>query len=646
MRQRHCTCMVVLAALTWLASACGCQTTWAGPGGDQDTARGNGGVTLRLLTHNIHHARGMDKKLDLERIARVIGQAKADLVALQEVDQRTQRTGGLDEPAELARLTGMHVSYGKAMDFDGGAYGVAVLSRWPIEQAQTHRLPGQAGREPRVALETQVRAGRDGPSVSFFCTHWDHQLSADRIRQARRLAELSQQAKGDLVVLAGDFNDSPASESVKHLLKTFEDAGAKKRPMLSCPADQPTIQIDHILYRSDRKVRAVDATVLDEAVASDHRPVLAVLEVAPKSAPAASPGPDPSGARTGGQFGRVTGCEHFAFLRARMSEGLGGPARQAAKSWHVSMCMGPDGAAYVLDAENCQVYRVAEGTVRLLAGDGIRGWRDGPADRARFDFGVGSYQDAAIACDNQGRIYVGEGLPGRLRRIARDERGRWQVTTLSGGGDRMPKRGQSIPAREMKFGCASRFALDTDGSVYFATYGGVYRVADAQGSLVASTEELAPRIGKSIHDWHVGGSHIADGWFYWMPGGGPNLYRLNVRTGQAERFAGVGKIVQGLDGPTLKETGFHTVFIVYTPDAKVMFTGGGDEGVIRKIEGGRAAHLQKDGTFLTGGRKTGWRLCSPLCVDKEGRLYTETGIYAWGGWVVQVRFADERRSEP
>lgn len=47
---------------------------------------------LRLLTYNIHHAEGLDGKVDYDRIARVIRDTKADLVALQEVDIQTQRT--------------------------------------------------------------------------------------------------------------------------------------------------------------------------------------------------------------------------------------------------------------------------------------------------------------------------------------------------------------------------------------------------------------------------------------------------------------------------------------------------------------------------------------------------------------------------
>ena len=343
--------------------------------------------------------------------------------------------------------------------------------------------------------------------------------------------------------------------------------------------------------------------------------------------------------------GRVTGCEHFAFVRARMPEGLGGPALEAAKSWHVMMWVAPDETAYVLDAENCQVCRIKAGTVRVLAGDGIRGYRDGPADRARFDFGVGSYQDADIKGDAAGNLYVSEGLPGRLRRIARDARGDWQVTTVAGGGKRMPAKGEEIPATEMQVGCTSKFGLAPDGTVYFATYSGVYRVRGGKGSLVASQEELAPTVGKNIHDWHVGGSHIAPGgWFYWMPGGGPNMLRVDVNTGRAERFAGVDRTVQGLDGPTLRESGFHTVFVVYAPDASVVFTGGGDESILRRIAAGKVAHLQRDGTFLPGGKENGWHLYSPLCLDPQGRLYTETGVYAWGGWVVRVTWAGSDQS--
>src|SRR5687767_4395118 len=102
---------------------------------------------LRVLSYNIHHAEGTDGKLDLERIAKVITAARPDLVAVQEVDRKARRTKGVDQAAELGRLTGLHVEFGKAIDFQGGEYGLAVLSRFPIKAAKVHPLPGKAGQE-------------------------------------------------------------------------------------------------------------------------------------------------------------------------------------------------------------------------------------------------------------------------------------------------------------------------------------------------------------------------------------------------------------------------------------------------------------------------------------------------------------------
>ena len=107
-------------------------------------------ATLRVLTYTLHHGEGVDGKLDLVRLARVITAARADVVALQEVDQKTTRTGGVDQAAELARLTGLHFAYGKAMDYQGGAYGQALLSRWPLAVGRLHRAPAPQPREGRA----------------------------------------------------------------------------------------------------------------------------------------------------------------------------------------------------------------------------------------------------------------------------------------------------------------------------------------------------------------------------------------------------------------------------------------------------------------------------------------------------------------
>jgi hypothetical protein len=217
---------------------------------------------------------------------------------------------------------------------------------------------------------------------------------------------------------------------------------------------------------------------------------------------------------------------------------------------------------------------------------------------------------------------------------------------VAGGGNRELKKGQTIPSREMKFGCASRFALTPDGTVYFANWGGVFRVKDGQGTLLVDTADLQKALGDKtpLADWHVGGSHITpDGMFYWMPGGGPNILRLDTKTGKIEKFAGIGRTVQGLDGPTLLESSFHTVLAVYNRDASVIYTCGGDESVPRRIRDGRAMTLHRDGTFrpyVKAPREERWtQMAAAQCLDADGRLYLCTGDYGWGGWIVRMTFA-------
>jgi endonuclease/exonuclease/phosphatase family metal-dependent hydrolase len=95
--------------------------------------------TLRVMTYNIHVGVGMDKKLDLPRIAGVINAQHPDLVGLQEVDRGVTRTQRIDEIAELAKLTRMDYAFAFNLRYQGGQYGVAILSSFPI-RATDHRL--------------------------------------------------------------------------------------------------------------------------------------------------------------------------------------------------------------------------------------------------------------------------------------------------------------------------------------------------------------------------------------------------------------------------------------------------------------------------------------------------------------------------
>lgn len=232
---------------------------------------------ITVLTYNIYHGEDAQGGSNLDAVARVINRLKPDLVALQEVDNKTERAKGLDLTFELSRRTGMEGVFGQAMPYSGGGYGEAVLTRLPILGARNHPLPYVGEAEPRAALEITVPLA-NGESLRFVGTHLDHQEDPEnRLMQARRLVELYADSTGP-VILAGDLNATPQSEPMALLLAQWACA-CQARAESTFPAAEPTRKIDYILYRPQDRWRIIETRVIDETVASDHRPVWAVLEL-------------------------------------------------------------------------------------------------------------------------------------------------------------------------------------------------------------------------------------------------------------------------------------------------------------------------------------------------------------------------------
>jgi endonuclease/exonuclease/phosphatase family metal-dependent hydrolase len=183
----------------------------------------------------------------------------------------------LDQPAELARMLGMQVIYGPAMEFQGGKYGDAILSKLPAPSASWRvvPLPWREGdrREPRVAVSAVV-----GGRVQFISTHLDHTCEpSDRLAQAQAI---NRELAGGPVpaILAGDFNCEPGSPPMAELARHWALVSAGDS---SFGADGKGKSIDHILVRPAGRWRVIESRVIDEAVASDHRPVLVRLELLP-----------------------------------------------------------------------------------------------------------------------------------------------------------------------------------------------------------------------------------------------------------------------------------------------------------------------------------------------------------------------------
>ena len=123
--------------------------------------------TLRVMTYNIHVGVGMDKKLDLQRIADVINRERPDLVGLQEVDRGVRRTEGKDEIVELAKMTSMEFAFAPNLDYQGGKYGVAILSRWPIKNTVHRMFENKRESERRGMLQSRSKSIRKQSTSSL-----------------------------------------------------------------------------------------------------------------------------------------------------------------------------------------------------------------------------------------------------------------------------------------------------------------------------------------------------------------------------------------------------------------------------------------------------------------------------------------------
>jgi endonuclease/exonuclease/phosphatase family metal-dependent hydrolase len=238
-----------------------------------------GDSVLRIMTYNVHHCNppSVAGKIDVPAIARVINAAKPDLVALQEIDVHTNRSGKeLDQARELARLTGMYSFFAKGIDFQGGEYGIAILSRYPVLDSAAYALPMKEGSkgEPRTIAVVTV-ALKDGRKLKFASTHLDLELE-NKLLQVQKIKSLFNNEKLP-VILSGDFNDTPGSEPIN-----YTDRFLKRTCLQSCAFTFPVInadkEIDFIMFTPSR-FRVKSHQVIDETYASDHLPVLAELNV-------------------------------------------------------------------------------------------------------------------------------------------------------------------------------------------------------------------------------------------------------------------------------------------------------------------------------------------------------------------------------
>lgn len=235
---------------------------------------------IRVLSYNILHGATTNRDNDLDVVARAILKADPDIAALQELDYRTNRANRLDVTTEIAKRTNMVSIFAKAVNWDDGEYGQSLLSKYPFLKTGKVDLPTHKGNEPRIAIESLLILPA-GDTIRFVGTHLDHQKdSSERIEQVEALNKIFLDEKIP-TILAGDLNDIPGSETIKHLEALWGSSYDITDPVPTFPSHAPEKKIDYVMFYPKDRWKVVESEVLCDKVASDHCAVLVVLELLP-----------------------------------------------------------------------------------------------------------------------------------------------------------------------------------------------------------------------------------------------------------------------------------------------------------------------------------------------------------------------------
>jgi endonuclease/exonuclease/phosphatase family metal-dependent hydrolase/Icc-related predicted phosphoesterase len=224
--------------------------------------------TIRVLSYNIRNGKGMDNKTDYQRTADVITDIAPDIVALQELDSATNRSNGVDVLSRLAALTAMYSVYGASLSYDGGKYGIGILSKEKPISWKRISLPGRE--EARSLLIVEFK------KYIFCCTHF----SLNEDDRTSSIAIINEAAKdfSKPIILAGDINAAPSSFALKTFTKNWSLLSDTAR--FTFPANKPNRTIDYIFgYNPKERGYSVLQTRVVNTQASDHLPIFSDIRL-------------------------------------------------------------------------------------------------------------------------------------------------------------------------------------------------------------------------------------------------------------------------------------------------------------------------------------------------------------------------------
>lgn len=234
-------------------------------------------LRLRILSYNIQIGRGPGgsysdpSQAHLDRTAAVIREANPDVAGLQEVDNKTNRSGAeSDQLGELAKMTSLTPTFVSKIELPGGLYGIGVLSKEKPRSTTFAYIKGSSHRRVLEICEFE--------RYYFFNTHFP--LKEDLRIAAVKIVNEEADKRGDKpIFFLGDLNAEPNSPEIKELKETWKQLSPDAPTF---PADGPKVQIDYIFVRNAENVVVHDAVVIDDSTTSDHRPVFCDVEISEK----------------------------------------------------------------------------------------------------------------------------------------------------------------------------------------------------------------------------------------------------------------------------------------------------------------------------------------------------------------------------
>jgi len=263
---------IIIAYILIILTSCGVSK-------EQNRSSGRtSGTELKIMSYNIHIGNPPSKPgiIDLEAIIKAINIENPDLIALQEVDVNTGRSGKINQAEIIAKRLKMNFYFAKAIDHDGGDYGICILSKYPLSEAKTYHLTTlkDTGGEPRVLATAKIRLN-NRKFIMFGATHLDHlNISVNRDVQ---MEEINQIALKETLpfIIAGDLNAVEESSAIKKMDRVFTRTCQKCDPTF--PVVKPSRTIDFIAFKTGNTFSIIEHRVVQEHYASDHLPVISLL---------------------------------------------------------------------------------------------------------------------------------------------------------------------------------------------------------------------------------------------------------------------------------------------------------------------------------------------------------------------------------